>query len=203
MAVLRLHLAPGTIALAAQAALAEAGADHTLAWVDFAAGAQRSSAHLALNPKGRVPVLETPDGVLTETIAILEWIAATHPEAGLMPADPWQAARAREVMAFLASTMHVNHAHKRRGHRWADDPAAHAVMAAKVPQNMAENAAWLDGRIGAWVADRFSVADLYVWAITSWLDGDGAPLAGFPRLAAHHARVSARPAIASMPTGPA
>ncbi|MEM7488178.1 MAG: glutathione S-transferase family protein [Pseudomonadota bacterium] len=200
---LRLHLAPGSIGVAAQAALAEARMAHDLVWLDFAAGAQRSAAHLALNAKGRVPVLETPRGPLTETVAILEWIAATHPAAALMPADPWQAARAREAMAFLASTMHPNHAHKRRGHRWADDPAAHAAMAAKVPGNMAENAAWLEPRIGPWVAETFSVADLHLWAITSWLDGDGVPLADFPNLADHHARVSERPAIAAMPASPA
>lgn len=191
-----LHLAPGTIALCAHAALEEANLAHDLRWLDFRAGDQRGAAHLALNPKGRVPVLETPHGPLTETIAILEWIADTaHP--ALMPAEPWQAARARETMAFLASTVHVNHAHKLRGARWSDDPAAQASMKSKVAENMRENAAYLEGRLAEdWVAGDFSAADLYLWAVVRWLPGDGVPLADFPLLAAHADRVAGRPAVA-------
>lgn len=194
---LTLHLAPGTIALASHAALEEVGAEHRLAWLNFKAGDQGSDAYLAVNPKGRVPALETPRGVLTETIAILEWIAETYPDAALMPSDPWARARARETMTYLASTAHVNHAHKLRGHRWADDPAAHEAMRAKVPETMAASAGWLEARMeGDWVVGRFSVADLYLWAVTRWLEGDGVPLGGYPRLRAHHDRVRARPAVA-------
>lgn len=190
-----LHVAPGTIALASHAALEEAGIEFDLAWLDFKAGDQSAAAYLAINPKGRVPALVTEEGTLTESIAILEWIAATRPQAALMPDDPWQAARARETMAFLASTTHVAHAHKMRGHRWSDDPAAHASMKEKVPSNMADSAAWLEARMdGDWVAGRFSVADLYLWAVMRWLDGDGVPLAGFPKLQDHSRRVAARPA---------
>ncbi|GIT92473.1 glutathione S-transferase [Jannaschia pagri] len=196
--MLTLHLAPGTIALASHAALEEAGADYALHWIDFATGEQTSQSYLAINPKGRVPALVTDHGTLTETIAILEWIAAGHPQAALMPDDPWRAARAREVMTFLASTMHVAHAHKLRGHRWSDDPAAHESMRAKVAENMATCAGLLESNLeGDWIlGDRFSVADLYVWTVVRWLDGDGVPLAGYPRLSAHSARVAARPAVA-------
>ncbi len=100
-------------------------------------------------------------------------------------------------MLYLASTVHPAHAHKMRAHRWADDPAAQEAMRAKVPRNMAEAMAYLEGRMdGDWIADRFSAADLHLWNVTRWVDGDGVPLAGFARLAAHHARVLARPAVA-------
>ncbi|MGB3407933.1 MAG: glutathione S-transferase family protein [Jannaschia sp.] len=193
---LTLYLAPGTVAKASHAALETCGADYDLVWLDFKAGAQRSADYLAVNPKGRVPALATPQGILTETIAILEWIAATHPEARLMPDDPWQAARVRETMTYLGTTMHVAHAHKARGHRWSDDVAAQATMTAKVPQTMAECAALLEARIdGDWVTEAFSVADLYLWTILGWLDGDGVPLAGYPRLKALCDRVAARAAV--------
>jgi glutathione S-transferase len=193
---LTLHLARGTVALASHAALEEAGAPHSLAWIDFAAAEQTTDAYRAINPKARVPALETPEGVLTETIAILEWIAETQAPA-LMPSTAWDRARARETMTYLASTAHVNHAHKMRGARWADDPAAHAAMAAKVPQTMAESAAHLEARMdGDWVAGSFSVADLYLWTVLRWLDGDGVPLADYPRLHALRDRVAGREAVA-------
>lgn len=196
---LTLHLAPGTVALASHAALEEAGAPYDLHWLDFKKADQQSEAYLAINPKGRVPALITDQGILTETIAILEWIVATHPQAGLLPADPWQAARARETMTYLASTMHIAHAHKMRGHRWSDDTAAQATMTAKVAENMADCAAYLEERqTGDWVAETFSIADIYVWTILRWLEGDGVPMAGFPRMQALFNRVAARPAIAKV-----
>lgn len=160
------------------------------------AGEQRGEAYGAVNPKGRVPALATPRGVLTETAAILDYVAATHPEAGLMPADPWEAARAREAFLYLAATVHVAHAHRTRAARWADDAAAHAAMRAKVAANMAECAALIEaGLAGPWVLGAaFSAADLYVFTVMRWLPGDGVALAGFPRLAALLDAVASRPA---------
>lgn len=193
---LTLHLAKNTIALAAHAALEESGADYALHWVDFSKAEQQSDAYLTLNPKGRVPTLITPSGPLTEVVAIMEWVAATQAPS-LMPTDPWQAAKAREMMLFLAATMHVNHAHKMRGHRWADDTDAHSAMTAKVTENMGANATYIDGLLtGDWVCQTFSIADLHLWTICRWLDGDGVDIAATPKLAAHFDRVAARPAVA-------
>lgn len=193
-----LHVARGTIAMCVHAALEEAGVAHELAWVDFKAGAQGGADYLAVNPKGRVPALETDAGVLTEAAAILEWIAATA-APHLMPTDPWQAARARETMLYLASTVHVAHAHKGRGRRWTDDEAGLEAMRAKVPGNIAASADILEARMeGDWVVEEFSVVDLAQWNVVRWFPGDGVPLDGYPLLAAHQARVAARPAVAKV-----
>ncbi|MBM2577042.1 glutathione S-transferase [Jannaschia sp. Os4] len=193
-----LHLARGTIALAAHAALEVTGLDHRLAWVDFRAAEQRGEAYARVNPKGRVPALETDRGILTETPAILEWIAQAAPDAGLMPADPWQAAKARAWMAWCASTAHVNHAHKMRGARWADDEAAWAAMTAKVPQTMLETARFAEaGMEGAFLlGDAPTVADLHWFAIARWLEGDGVDLSAVPGVAAHMSRMREVPGVA-------
>ena len=94
---------------------------------------QTKPEYLAVNSKGRVPTLEVGGERLTETGAILDYIASLAPQANLVPDDPLKAAYMRSVMYFLASTMHVNHAHKARGSRWADRPESHADMTAKVP----------------------------------------------------------------------
>ena len=104
--------------------------------LDFAGGEQTKPAYKQINPKGRVPALVVDGGILTETGALLEYIAAKAPEAELVPKDPVMAARMREVMYYLASTMHVNHAHKLRGARWADKISSWKDMTDKVPVDL-------------------------------------------------------------------
>ena len=192
------YTAPGTCALATHIALREADADFDIVRLDFGAHQQQSAEYLKLNPKGRVPALATEDGVLTENVALLPFVAQRHPQARLAPFDdPFAFARMQELNAYLASTMHVAHAHKRRGARWADDPAAQEAMRAKVAQNMTACAAYVESRIaGPWVlGDRYSVADGYLFTITGWLEGDAVDVSPFPRLLALRERVAARPAV--------
>ena len=198
MAKYTLHLSKGTVALAVHIALNEVGADYTLAWVDFPSGAQTKPDYLALNPKGRVPTLETPDGLLTETSAILGYLSETH--AHLMPDTIWERAKLAELHLFLAATAHINHAHKMRGHRWSDDPSTYAAMKAKVPENMTENAALIerDYLKGPYVlGDTYSTADIYLFTVSRWLEGDGVDMAQFPKLTAFRDMMAQRPAVAS------
>lgn len=190
-----LYVAPGTISMCVHAALEETGLAHEVTWVDFKAGAQMQAPYLSVNPKGRVPALVIDGTVVTEAPALMDWIAATSGQ--LMPTDALEAARVREMVSYLSSTVHVNHAHKMRGHRWADAAEAHAAMAAKVTKNMTGCARYIEERLtGDWVVDAFSVADLYLWNVTRWMAGDGVAMEALPRLSAHHARVAARPAVA-------
>ncbi|MEG0008087.1 MAG: glutathione S-transferase family protein [Aeromonas sp.] len=199
MSDLTLYLAPGTCAMAVRIALVEAGAPHRLKLVDFSVAEQRSPAYLAINPKGRVPALVTERGVLTETPALLLYVAQRFPAAGLAPLDdPFLLARMQEVNSFLASTVHVSHAHGRRGSRWADDEQAINAMQAKMPQNMRDGFAEIEHHYlaGPWVlGDRFSLADIYLYVVASWLKSDGVPIDEFPKVAAHTARMLARPAV--------
>ncbi|MGB3430301.1 glutathione S-transferase family protein [Achromobacter sp.] len=192
------YSAPGTCALATHIALREAGADFDLVKLDMGALQQQSPEYLRVNPKGRVPALATEHGVLTETPALLAFVAQSFPAAQLAPVDdPFAFARMQELTSYLASTAHVAHAHKRRGARWADDPAAHVAMQAKVPQSMTACAAYLESQIvGPWAAgERYGVVDGYLYTIGSWLEGDGVDLTQFPKLTAYLARVAARPAV--------
>lgn len=183
--MLTLYCTPDTISVAAAIALREAGLDATEIQVDFGTAEQTGPAYHAINPKGRVPALVTADGVLTETGAILDHIADLAPSARLRPDTAWAAARMREVMYYLASTMHVNHAHMRRGARWADDPAAWRSMAAKVPQTMTASARYIDTHAltGPFVlGDRLSLADPYLFVVCGWLPRDQVDLAPFPAI---------------------
>lgn len=54
-----------------------------------------------LSPLGKVPFIRTEHGALCESQAIVEWLEAAHPEPALLPADPWQAAKVRELVTFV------------------------------------------------------------------------------------------------------
>ena len=74
--------------------------------VDLTGGEQRAAPYRAVNPQGLVPTLETPDGVLTQSLAILEWLEETHPVPPLLPADPLDRARVRAMAEIVACDMH-------------------------------------------------------------------------------------------------
>jgi glutathione S-transferase len=195
---MKLYLAKGTIAIAVAIALEEAGLAFTPEVMDFSAGAQTQAGYLAINPKGRVPSLITDHGTLTETGAILEYIATLAPQAGLVPDDAFAAAKMREVMYYIASTLHVNHAHKMRGHRWADQDASLADMRAKVPQTMQAACAYVEAEVlqGPFVlGDQISLADCYLFLVTTWVAGDGVDMTNLPKLAAFAAGMEARPSV--------
>jgi glutathione S-transferase len=137
--MLTLFYTPHTCALASHIALEEVGAVYKAVLIDFRTDGQRSPDYLAVNPKGRVPSLVTDRGVLTETPAILAYIAQTFPDAGLASLDdPFAFAAAQAFNSYLCSTLHVAHAHRMRGHRWADEPAAIAEMQRKAPHAVGE-----------------------------------------------------------------
>jgi glutathione S-transferase len=73
--MMKLYYATGTCALASHIALEEAGAEYSTVKISFATNEQRSPEYLAINPKGRVPSLVTDRGILTETPAMLAYIA--------------------------------------------------------------------------------------------------------------------------------
>ena len=88
--MMTLYYARGTCALASHIALEQAGAQYEARRVDFSRNEQRSPEYMRINPKARVPSLVTPRGVLTETPAILAFVAQQYPAARLAPIDdPW------------------------------------------------------------------------------------------------------------------
>ncbi|UOM33048.1 glutathione S-transferase family protein [Acuticoccus sp. I52.16.1] len=196
--MLTLFTSPGSCAFATHLALAEAGADYAIRRVKMAENEQRSPEYLAINPLGRVPALVTPDGVLTETPALLIFVAQSYPTAKLAPMnDPVALAKLQSFNSYLATTVHVAHAHGRRAYRWTDDEAAMETMRAKVPQTMAEAFTLVEKALeGPWVmGEQFTVADGYLYTLGRWLEIDKVDTAQFPKVMAHRARMNERPAV--------
>ncbi|HWV40618.1 glutathione S-transferase family protein [Pseudorhodoplanes sp.] len=197
--MLTLYFAPETCALASLIALEEAGADYKTVRLNFADGEQRKPDYLAVNPKGRVPALVTQRGILTETPAILAFIAQTFPAARLAPLeDAFAFAQVQSFNSYLCSTVHVAHAHRLRGSRWADDPAAIEAMKKKVPQSVGDCFTLIEGEMfaGPWVmGSDYTICDPYLYTVARWLEGDGVDIARFPKVQDHFRRMEQRPAV--------
>lgn len=198
--MLKLYTAKATIGLACEIALEEAGAAYEVTRLSFAENEQRGAAYLAVNPKARVPSLETSQGVITEVPAILGYIARTHPAADLAPGadDPFALAQVESFLSYLCSWVHPAAAHRVRGNRWADDEAAIAELRRKSPEVFGAALSLIDSTFfkGPWVmGERFSVCDPYLYVVTTWITRDGLDWADYTRLADHAARMDARPAV--------
>lgn len=197
--MLTLYFALNTCALASHIALKDAAAPYDLRRIDFRATQQQSPDYLAINPKARVPAMVTPRGILTKTQAILAFIAQSYPAAQLAPLDdPFAFAEMQAFNSYLCSTVHVAHAHRMRGSRWADDPASFADMKRKVPQTVTACYELIESQMlkGPWVmGDAYTVADPYLFTLAQWLEDDGVDPSHIPRVMEHRARMLERPNV--------
>ena len=195
---MKFYCAPLSISVATGLLLEEAGLDYEPILLDFAQNAQTTPDYLAINPKGRVPALVTDQGILTETGAIAEYIAARAPDKNLFPSDLWEAAQLRAICYYLASTFHVNHAHRRRGYRWAREAASLKDMSNTVPHTMADSCSFIEKTCALdpfVMGEGFTIADPWLFTICLWLKGDEVDIEQFPRLAAHFKRMADRPSV--------
>jgi glutathione S-transferase len=182
LTMLKLHYAPRTISVAVAIILEQTGTPYEAIRVDFANAEQTKDAYRRVNPKGRVPALETDSGILTETPAIVEYIS---PE--LVPQDAFATAKMRELISYLNATMHPHHAHGGRGSRWADAQSSLDDMKRKMPQRMAECAAHLEEYLPSLpfaVGQLEVLSDAYLYVVLTWLKSDGVDIEHYPRLAA-------------------
>lgn len=176
--MLTLFFAPGASSMAAHIALHEVGAVFEARPLSFSRRENRSPAYLALNPAGKVPTLLIDGRPLTEVAAILFYLARRFPDAGLLPEGAEAQAHALSWMSFAASTLHPA---RRQG-------VDHAI------QVWAAAEAWMAGQ--GWMLGRYSVADIHLFRLFWRFNASLQPERdAFPRLAAHHDRMLARPAV--------
>jgi len=197
--MLKLYYAPGTCAMASHIALQESGAAYTTERLDFKTNQQNSPEYLAINPKGRVPALVTDRGILTETPAMLAYIAQSFPAAKLAPLDDAFAfAQAQAFNSYLCSTVHVAHAHKMRGARWATEESSFADMKSKVAQTMTACFKLIERDMlrGPWVmGEHYTICDPYLYTLGLWLEGDSVDVSALPKVLDHRRLMSERPAV--------
>ncbi|UWR52266.1 glutathione transferase GstA [Phaeobacter inhibens] len=189
---MKLYYKPGACPLASHIALQETGRLFEIEAVDTAAGRTEGGAdYLAINPKGYVPALRLEDGsILTEGPAILQYIADSHPEAGLAPAaGTFARARMQEQLNWIGTELHKAFGPLfREGTSEAGQDEARVAVAGKfdlIETQLEDGREWL-------VADQFSVADAYLFVVSNWANFTGIDLARWPYLAAFVSRTAAR-----------
>jgi glutathione S-transferase len=199
--MLNLYYAAHTCALATHIVLEEVGAAYTTTRVEFAKNQQRSPEYLKINPKGRVPALVTDRGILTETPAMLAFVAQTFPKQNLaLMDDAFAFAEVQAFNSYLCSHLHVAHAHRMRGHRWVDPADTHAIEAMQrgVPKSVGDSFAHIEREMlrGPWVmGERYTICDPYLFTLAQWLELDGVDPKSIPRVIDHRKRMSDRATV--------
>lgn len=195
---MKLHFAPGACSVGIHVLLEEIGKPYETARVDLRAGDQFKPEFTAVNPKSKVPTLERDDGsVLTEYPAIAYWLAASNPDAGLLPTDPDAVARAIEGTDYCVSTLHMQ-AFSRlfRPDKYAPTATDHDAVKQEGAAMFEKGLHVMEGKLGGneWVAGDYSFADSALFYVSFWWNGrlkHDLP----PGIAAHYARMNARPAV--------
>ena len=192
---MKLYTSPGSCSSAAHICLLEAGTPCEIVKLNLRGDRMLPDGrHLSdVNPKGYVPALELDDGtVLTENVALLQYIADTTPAAGLAPPrDSFARVRLQEWLGFVNSELH-----KTLSPLFA--PTATADMKAPLLEKFMRRLAYVESQLADrdyLMGDSFTVPDAYLFIVLSWMPVFDRDLATLPRLAAFQARVAARPAV--------
>jgi glutathione S-transferase len=196
---LRLYFSPDACSRVTLIAMEETGAPYTTHRVSLKDGDQRQPSFRRLNPKGKVPVLQTSQGILTENVAILSYLAGRFPQADLLPAEgDWERAQALSTLSWCASTVHPLLTLLRYPERFCDVAQApvrvRALAAEKLQAQLQAAEAQLEAR--RWIlGERRSVADAYLFWIWGRCAEAGFEPSNHPRLEDLHARVAAWPSV--------
>jgi glutathione S-transferase len=192
---MRLHYRPGSAAMAPHTALAEIGCDYELVRVGFDDPAEATEEYRRLNPWGRVPTLEEGDFVLTESAAILLYLAERFPEARLLPpAATRERADTVRWLMYLTNTLQPAFLRFFYPERYGSDAEREAAT-------LGEHFDWIDAELRGreWlVGEERSAADLFLFMLVRWGRRLEPPAWERPALRAHALRMLARPAVLRM-----
>ena len=195
---LRLFYSPGACSIVPHIALHEAGAEFEPVKVVLAEGQHLQPEYLAINPHARVPALGTDRGVITENIAILNYIADEYGAPGSVPrGDSSVTAHCNQLLGWFASTVHISFAQVWRANRFTRDESAHPAIIEGGRENLGQQFAEIEQLSGeGWLAgDEFSAADSYALIFFRWGKRIGMEMGRYADWAALNERTLAREAV--------
>ena len=174
--MIKLHFAPGACSFVPHVALeviqAATGEPFEPSMVRLHKGEHKTPAYLALNPDAQVPVLEVDGRVLTQIVAICDYLDRRFPEAGLLPADAWQRAQAMSLLAWMNNTVHPTFTHVFKPGAFADGEPAQAEIKrfnAHVYRTQLERIQHhVAGASPYWLGERLSFLDAYALTLLRW-----------------------------------
>lgn len=194
----RLYYSPGACSLAPHIVLEELGQPFATTRVTIRLQQHQTPEFLALNPQGRVPVLEDDQFLLTEAPAILLYLARKAPSKALIAHDDEGYGRTAQLLNYFSSSVHVAFAQVWRSQRFATTQAARDEVVALGRETVADGFERINTLLRGreWlVGDRFSVADTYPLVFFRWGGLIGLDMRRFEDWSDHTKRMLARPAV--------
>ena len=179
-------------------ALEQVGVPYADHMIDFYAGEHKQPAYLALNPQGKVPCLLVDGVPLTENMAILRWLHATYPDAGLFPAaaSAWDDARQIAVLSWISSAWHPTVRAVKMPMMWTTGDVA--PVREKGEQLFRPLLDQLDAELAQrrwWFGESWSIVDTYFWWAYINSEFGGFDLSGWHNIARHRADNETHPAL--------
>jgi len=166
-----LHYSPGSCSLLVHCVLEELGVPFEAKRIDLKAGEHHGAAYRAINPKGKVPALETPDGVLTECAALIEYLCDRHGDGTLLgKAGTWQRAKTLERVATLATEIHPLFNRYFHAPDFAAEEGAQEAVKSRGVEKLVEWFREQDAGLATayWSGDAPTIADHYFMVVTRW-----------------------------------
>src|SRR5665213_2311130 len=191
---MKLYYMKGACSLASYISLNEAGLKFEPVQVDHKSHKARDGEDLnVINTKGYVPVLRLDSGeILTENVAVLQYIADQNPASKLAPAaGTLERYRLIEWLAYINSEVHKNFGP-------LFNPSNADAVKDFARSNLKKRLGWIDNALGSknyLMGEQFTVADAYLYVVLSWTGHVGIDLNQWPALKRHNARVAARPHV--------
>ena len=195
----KLYFSPGAVSMVTHIALEEIGKPYALEPVLIRENQQRSEHYRRIHPLGRLPALEIEPGiVLTETPALLNYLADSEPELLLLPRGALERARANEWMSLMASTLHVTFISAYRPERYTSDDAARAALKIDGKARFLELLGYVESKLpsdGFVLASRYSLVDEYLAVFLLWARRLELEVEQLPRYVRLAGAVLSRPAV--------
>jgi glutathione S-transferase len=191
---MQLYYSPAACSLASHITALEAGLAVDLKRADTKTKKlEDGSDYYAINSKGAVPALKLDNGqVLTEGVAIMQYLADQKPESGLAPKNgTFERYRLQEWLNYITSEVH-----KSFSPLWV--PANEQAVKDYALANLRKKFDWLNTQLAGkryLMGDTFTVADAYLFTVVNWSNFLGIDLAAWPALKEFQARVAARPSV--------
>jgi glutathione S-transferase len=192
--VMQLYFAPGACSLASHITAREAGINVDLKRADTKTKKlEDGSDYLAINSKGAVPALKLDNGqVLTEGVAIMQYLADQKPESNLAPKNgTMERYRVQEWLNYITSEVH-------KGFSPLWNPTADPAVKTWALDGLKKKFDWLNTQLTGkkyLTGDNFTVADAYLFTVVNWTNFLSVDLAPWPALKEFQARVAARPKV--------
>jgi glutathione S-transferase len=196
--MLTLYYCPGACSMAAHVALEETGVAYERIAVKLREGEQNGAAFRAVNPRGEVPVLRADDKLITQSVAILTFVARQFPDTGLLPTDPADEAQCLATMTWISSVIDPLFRRAARPERFVTDEAARAAVSDAAKQAYWAKCQEIDASLSdkMWMAgSQYSVCDPYALVYYGWAPRFALPIATLANFTRLKNQLLQRPAV--------